>query len=126
MPGVEPRGQVGAALIERKGFVIREIVGVAHKGVDGTDGIALVSGQRDKGVIKILRLLASDLATDPVGFVNGRRWRGGWRRGHAAFPFELRAAPGARPLPRNFPVSARSKSAALRDFEITGRLRSTL
>src|SRR5271170_3492285 len=113
MPVIEPGGQIRSALIEREGLIVGEVVGVAHKGVDGTDGIALVSGQRDEGVVEILSFFPSNFATYPVGFVHRRRCRGGWRRGHAAFPF-VPAVLFARPLPRNLPVRARRSSAALR------------
>src|SRR5271170_6028507 len=105
MPGIEPGGEIFAALIERERLIVREIVGVAHEGIDGTDSITLVSRQGDECVVEILSFFPSDFAAYPVGFVNGRKWGRRLGRGHAAFPF----APAVllvRPLPRNFPVRA--------------------
>ena len=60
VPGGEPRVEVGAALLARQGFVVGEVVGVAHEGVDGADGVALGFGQGEKGVVEIFRLAAGD------------------------------------------------------------------
>ena len=67
MPVSEPGGQVRTALFARARFIVGEVVGVAHEGVDGADGITLVFGKSEEGVIEILRLTAGNL---PAFFVS--------------------------------------------------------
>jgi hypothetical protein len=63
----QPRIQAAAALLAGQGFVVGQIVGLAHEGVDGADGVAARAGKRDKGVVEVLRLPPGDGAANSVG-----------------------------------------------------------
>ena len=55
-PGVDPGGHVGAAGVDGHGFVVGDVVGAAHEGVDGAHGVALVLGQDAEGAVEVLGL----------------------------------------------------------------------
>ncbi len=114
MPCLKPGVEIGAALIDGEGLVVGEIVGVTHEGVDRADGVALVRGQRNEGVVEIPGFFPGDFATDSIGLETDGVT--------PLSPPQFRA----RFRPRNLPVRARRSSAALRDLEMAGRLLSTL
>ena len=66
-PVVEPGVEAAAALVAGDGFVVGEVVGLAHEGVDGADGVAARRGQGDEGVVEILGFAAGDGAAGGVG-----------------------------------------------------------
>ncbi len=55
-----------------KAFVVGKIVGLAHEGVDGADGVAAFGGKRDEGVVEILGFALGDRAADGVGAMQCR------------------------------------------------------
>ena len=61
VPCCEPRIEAAPALLARQALVVGQIVGLAHEGVDGADGVAALKGQRDEGVIEILGFALGDL-----------------------------------------------------------------
>jgi hypothetical protein len=70
MPGIKPCAEISAPLFERERLVVSKVVGVAHEGVDGTNGVSLVARQGNKGVVEVFGFPSSDFAAYPVGFVN--------------------------------------------------------
>ena len=57
------------ALVAREGFVVGEIVGLAHEGVDGADGVAARHGKGDEGVVEIFGFAVGDGPAGCVGVV---------------------------------------------------------
>ncbi len=72
----QPASQAAAAFVAGEGFVVGQIVGLAHEGVDGADGIAARGWQRDKSVIEVLCLASGDDAAGSVSLGQGKfvRW----------------------------------------------------
>ena len=64
-----PLLEIVAALFARNALVIGEIVGLAHEGVDGADGVAARLGKGDEGVVEILGFAFGDGPAGCVGLV---------------------------------------------------------
>ena len=115
-PVGQPRGQRAAALGARQGFVVGQVVGLAHEGIDGADGVAARIGERDKGVVEVLCLAFGDgpavsVSRIQLGIV-----------GQAAF---LQLCLPRRRWGKSLPQTARSISASFLPVEMAGRAAST-
>ncbi len=73
-PGFEPWGHLRAAGGDGMGFVVGDVVGAAHEGVDGAHGVGFVAGKDAEGPVEVFGLAAGDGAARGVGFgdVRGR------------------------------------------------------
>ena len=60
VPGCLPLLEILAALFARNALVVGEVVGLAHEGVDGADGVAARLGKGDEGVVEILGFAFGD------------------------------------------------------------------
>src|ERR1019366_4321877 len=100
---VDPFIQLLAALLRRDGRVVRDIVGMAHEGIHGRNGIALRSRKDQEAVVEILGGGARDVTTNSVGGPQLER----------VF------------VHNSFPAAARASSHNLRGLERTGRRVST-
>ena len=67
MQRIEPGIELEALFVGRELRIVADVVGVAHEGVDGAERVALAPRQDEKGVVKIARRLARDVAADSVG-----------------------------------------------------------
>jgi hypothetical protein len=67
VPCAKPTVEQAAALFSGQGFVVRKVVGLTHKSVDGADGVAASGWKSDKGVVKILGFTLGDGAAGGVG-----------------------------------------------------------
>jgi len=114
-PCAQPSVQADAALFNGDAFVVGQIVGLAHEGVDGADGISSWFWKSDKGVIKILRLASGDRPARRVG-----RLQSHWKFLAQAVFSVRRALWPRRKKGSNLAVTALSNSAALVLFEIAG------
>ena len=65
-PSIQPRVQLLSPLLARDALVVRQVVCLAHKRVDGADGIAAFRRQRNEGVVEILGFAPGDFAAHRV------------------------------------------------------------
>ena len=115
VPFIEPGVEVFATLGAWAGFVVGDIVGVTHEGVDGADGVALRLGESEEGVVEVLRLTAGDGGAFLIGggeLEIGEAKSAGSGGGRDQNALHLLAR-------------ARSSRAALRVLEMAGRARRT-
>ena len=70
-PGFEPCGHLGAAGGDGFGFVVGDVVGAAHEGVDGAHGVGFVAREDAEGPVEVFSFAAGDFAAEAVGFGDG-------------------------------------------------------